>query len=443
MTHSLRRYLGLSLACSFALLLSPPVRAADDAPAKEETREPVATVLSPSGTVLAATKKEPAVWQALKSKGEISSTDSIVALPGFKAQVGSADSAAEVTLWGNLPEFSNAPVFESAVIFHKDAAGGIEFTLLRGRVLLTGKGKGKGPAQARVRINDRVAYEIKLPDADSEVALEMIRRWPTGTPFTLTATARRAPQMLFSAVTVKGKAFIKAGGEQHLMESPAVFHVDNIVGPDAKPSRLPRVPAWVEGAATSAEARQMEAAVQRLQKRLEATAVDKALAESLAAENTSDRTLAVYSYAATNDLTHLADALSDAKRADVRAAAITALRHWLGQAPDNDVRLYTFLRKEWNYTAEQAEIVVQLLHGFRDSDRDRPETFETLIEYLRHRKRSVRELARWHLYRWVISGRSIPYDASASPEQLERAYKAWKTLIPDGKLPPAPPKEPK
>src|SRR5262249_36041654 len=153
--------------------------------------------------------------------------------------------------------------------------------------------------------------------------------------------------------------------------------------------------------------------------------------------------LAAYCYAAINDYAPLADALSDGKRADVRAAAITALRHWLAQAPDNDVQLYRFLVKEWKYTQEQAEIVIQLLNGFRDSDRDRPETYETLIEYLRHRKRSVRELARWDLYRWVIGGRTIPYDAAASPEQLERAYKAWKELIPDGKLPPAPPKEPK
>ena len=50
----------------------------------------------------------------------------------------------------------------------------------------------------------------------------------------------------------------------------------------------------------------------------------------------------------------------------------------------------------------------------------------------------MRELARYHLYRWVIDGRKIPYDASYSAEQLDKAVQAWKELIPSGKLPPAP-----
>ena len=37
-------------------------------------------------------------------------------------------------------------------------------------------------------------------------------------------------------------------------------------------------------------------------------------------------------------------------------------------------------------------------------------------------------LARWHLYRWVIAGRDIPYDAAAGKADLDKAYNAWKRL---------------
>lgn len=406
---------------------------ADDEKPKPEPREAVATLAS--GTVLARSKKDPG-WRMIKPKGEIFSSDTIVSPPGMQSVIEPNAGGVQLTLWGNLLAFSNLPVFESEVVLHKAEA--LDFTLVRGRVLLSAKAKAKEGATARVRVNDKLAYEVRLNDAESQVAVEMYRRWPTGTSFTTSPTARRVPHDILVITTVKGKAYLKSGDEQHLMAAPSVFQWDNFVGQDSRPTKGKGVPAWVEGLPSSPEAKKMEAAVKRLQKRLADETVDKALADSLASDNKEDRELAVYTYAAIDDLPHLAEALGDAKRADVRAVAIDAFHHWMGQAADHDVQIYTFLRKEWSYTPEQAEIVVQLLHGFRESDRDRPETYETLIEYLRHRKRSVRELARYHLYRWVIAGRSIPYDASYTPEQLDKAVKAWKEIIPDGKLPPVP-----
>ena len=48
---------------------------------------------------------------------------------------------------------------------------------------------------------------------------------------------------------------------------------------------------------------------------------------------------------------------------------------------------------------------------------------------------AVRELAAWQLYRLVPSGKDITYDPTGSAEEREQAYKAWKKLVPDGKLP--------
>jgi hypothetical protein len=151
----------------------------------------------------------------------------------------------------------------------------------------------------------------------------------------------------------------------------------------------------------------------------------------------------VYSAAAVDDLALLIDALSNPKYEDERKTAIHALRHWIGEATmagpkhlaGQDLKLFRFLVQQSKYSEREAESVLQLLHGYRDSDRDRPETYELLIEYLHHGKLPIRELARWYLYRWVSAGRNIAYNP-ADAASVERGYKEWKKLIPDGQLPP-------
>src|SRR5262249_53961514 len=134
------------------------------------------------------------------------------------------------------------------------------------------------------------------------------------------------------------------------------------------------------------------------------------------------------------------DALPD-KHAEVREATVEALRAWVGRGPGQDQALYEFLQKEKKFTKAQAEIAVQLLHNYDEADRERPETYELLIGYLRSERPAVRELAAWHLYRMAPAGKDIPFDPGASREELDKAYKAWKKLVPTGQLPPKPKKE--
>jgi hypothetical protein len=142
---------------------------------------------------------------------------------------------------------------------------------------------------------------------------------------------------------------------------------------------------------------------------------------------------------AVDDLQGLTDALADPKSAVLRETAVEALRHWIGRNEEQDLKLYRFLVQRQEYPEAQAETVLQLLHN--PFALDRPETYETLIAYLRHSRLAVRELARWHLYRIVPAGRKIAYDAAAAENMAERqkAYEAWKKLIPSGKLPPTAP----
>jgi hypothetical protein len=128
------------------------------------------------------------------------------------------------------------------------------------------------------------------------------------------------------------------------------------------------------------------------------------------------------------------DALGD-KHADVRDAAVQALRAWIGRGPGQDRKLYDFLQAGPKFSKGQAAIALELLHSFGDDDLARPETYEALIADLRHARPAIRELAAWHLYRLVPAGKDIPYDPSGSDEERQAAFKAWKKLVPDGTVP--------
>src|SRR5262249_41805228 len=172
--------------------------------------------------------------------------------------------------------------------------------------------------------------------------------------------------------------------------------------------------------------------------------VDVALAELLEGARTEPkqaqaslrRQLAVYGFAALDDLSRLAEALADPEHAEVRDNAVAALRHWIGQGARNDQQLFEALTREKRSSPAQAETLLELLHS--PFDADQPETYETLIAYLRHERTAIRELARWHLYRLVPAGKKIPYEAGASDAERARGVEEWRKLIPKGKLPPKP-----
>src|SRR5262249_38529324 len=150
------------------------------------------------------------------------------------------------------------------------------------------------------------------------------------------------------------------------------------------------------------------------------------------------RSVAVCGLAALDDLPRLTEALAGAKQPLVRETAIEAMRNWIGRGPGQDQLLYNFLIKQRQYSPTHAEIVLNLLHT--PFDPRAAETYEALIAYWGHDKLRGRELAKWHVGGLAPAGRSIPFDAAAPPEEREKAYKEWKKLIPDGKLPPPPPK---
>lgn len=398
-------------------------------------RVPVGKMVSAPGTLLQRPNRN-TNWKVLPANAAVSTGDSLLALPGSRGTIEVKDGAVQLSVWGNVPEFFDFPLLESVVQLNNPLMGrDFEFTLDRGRVLLT-KVKGTEPVNVAIRFRERF-YELILAEPGTEVAMELIARWTYGSPpFSTEPKPDDLPTVAVMLFVIKGQANLKLGDEQFLMRAPSSFRWDNIVGLDRRPQDGTQLPSWATEKTLSTEAKAMQAAVDKLQKMLTEQSVEKALAAARSSPDANMHKLAVYGFEAIDDLPMLMQCFADSKNVDVRETAIRAARHWIAQGSRQNLTLYYFLTNQFKYNPNQAETLLHLLHSFSDADRDRPETYETLIEYLRHDLLPVRELARWHLYRFVIAGRGIPYDPAGSPAELEKAVQAWKQLIPTGKLPP-------
>jgi hypothetical protein len=410
---------------------------AADQEKRPEQRTEAAKAVSPAGTLLQHPNGQP-TWQAVRPQQPVFSTDELLAWPGDQARIEAKSGAVQLTLWGNLPEFSSFPVLESAVVLHTDPNVDLDFTLKRGRVVVSNRAN-RVPARVRVRF-DGQTWTLLLQEAGTEVAVERYGRWVAGSRF----VAKPGPEDMPSAAVVmfvlKGQADLQTAAAQYRMAAPpgpAYFHWNNVSGADRGTGRREKIPLWAEkGPRQTPEAQALYKAVEEQRRALAEKPVEAALMDGLHQSDPARRQLAVDTLAAVDDLRRLADALGHEKNADLRDAAVPVLQHWIGRGPGQDTKLYQFLIQQRQYTPRQAETVLQLLHDFSIDDRDRPETYETLIGYLRHPQPAIRELAKWYLYRWVPAGRSIAYDPAGPEAQAERAYKEWKQLIPNGKLPP-------
>ncbi|MBV9125999.1 MAG: hypothetical protein JO112_21820 [Planctomycetes bacterium] len=407
---------------------------------------------APPGALLRRESSEKP-WQVLPVQETVTVGEQLMALSGREANITFQEGAVQLTLWGNAPGLAGPPVRESVVELQSHAGTDLAFQLLRGRVVVA-KGQDQKPVHVRASFADAV-YHLTLNDPGTEVALERFGRWPQGSPFVKVETGKtnpekkapvpsNSPRNTVVLVVLKGQADLKSGDltfALHAPPGPAYFHWDNTDGAAPGPNRLDQIPPWATPEALqTAEAKVVLTAAARLSAELANQPVEKAVAAAVDRADPALRKLAVYDLAALDDVPRLVDALGDEKYADVRDTAVEAMQHWLGRRSGQDRKLYDFLVQQRQYTASQAEIVLQLLHGFSNEDRNRVEIYEALVAYLNSSRVPVRELAQWYLYQWVPgAGRDIPYDPAGPKEQRERAYQAWSKLLTEGKLPPRAP----
>jgi hypothetical protein len=407
--------------------IKPTAPAVAQAPTSERRELGKAVWTPPPSSVLLQRTSENAAWRRVALQKRVSSTDYLVNLPGYRSEL-HLDSGAYLQLWGNLPQFSLMPILESSVILHANPDRDLDFSLDRGRVVISNH-KDKGPAQVRVRFGKQV-WDLTLADKSSEVALDLCGRC---LPFNKEIGG--AESVIFVRLyALKGETQLKVGYEEHLLTSPSVFDWDTISGPVPRPMLIPRPPNWWTNKMPpiTTEAKEMQAALDGLSRRLVAKdRIDVAVAEALHDPDQGGRILAVRCLGALNDFSRIVDTLANDPHLNVRLTAIDELHHLLGLGARFDEQLLQVLKKK-NYSEGQAQTIRQLLHGFSPQQWANRETQATVAEYLNHEKPAIRQLAHHYLMVLVPEGRKIPYNPTDDAARRENGSREWEKLIQSG-----------
>src|SRR5262249_9677197 len=166
---------------------------------------------------------------------------------------------------------------------------------------------------------------------------------------------------------------------------------------DPSPKRLEELPEWAkQEEALTAE---RKARLEKLRALLTAKSTGEGLDALIESDNEKERKLALSAMAALDDIPRMAKYMATTKHPDVLDNGILTLRHWIGRGPGQDQKLYQMFIEIGKMPPVQAAIAMELLHSFSDEDLAKPETYECLIEYLKHERAALRALAHWHLIR--------------------------------------------
>jgi uncharacterized protein (TIGR03000 family) len=386
-----------------------------------------------AGALLA--RDEAKHWHAVKAGEPVPAGQLLVALP--EAELLSKNGAVKVVMLADVGQRGPLPVLEAAVRLHDNPDYDLDISVERGIVGFMNL-KKEGAARVRVRASEASA-ELALKTPGTKVGVEIFGRHPPGCS-TGAQIKEDRPTIYVVMLVREGEATLS--NDKHTIAlrappGPALLMWDNLEKKvdvqhldKLPPSLLPT------GEAEMKLFKAVSAATQPLMD----GKIEPALKKLLASADPLERIVGVTGAGALDAVPLVLASLADAKHGDVRDHAIIVLRNWLGRGPGQIKALMAELRKDGKYNEAQAKTYLQLLFGFDDEERMRADTYEVLIDLLRHSKLPVRELARWHLVRLVPAGKDIVYDAAAPEAERQRGYEQWRALVPPGKLPPAPKK---
>jgi hypothetical protein len=364
-----------------------------------------------------------------------------MSLPGYRSLL-VLDSQVSLTLWGNVPEFSNwPPVLESAAMLNAPAAEiDVDFTLDRGRVQISNE-KSAAPAHVRVRFF-RETWDLTL-QGKSQAVLDLWGYYPRESGFSM--DSHRPGPVVTVDLYVQGQVALQAGARHFPLSNLSKISWSSTRGDLSPPQVLAKPPEWwTDRMAAQKDKPQLTYAMLALldystlldKQEAVVDAVSTSVRES---PDPTTRAIGVLFLGALDAVPQLIEALEDRVHPEVRGSSAYALRHWMARNRDQDAELYrTFIEKR-AYPKEKAAILMRLLHDVSESEARKRETFETLIDYLNHENLSIRELAFWHLAHLVPEGaNTIPYDATSDPDKRQAAVQQWKKLVAAGKIPPKP-----
>jgi hypothetical protein len=394
----------------------------------------VATSTGEAGTLLARTGPEGA-WQVVAPKADVHGGELLIGLPG--AMLDSPNGAVRIVFRSDFDDLSPYPIRETAVQLGTEPHVDLDVILDRGRLELSNR-KESGAAHVRLHVR-QAAWDLTLAEPGTRLALELYGRWPRGTKFSPKVDNKNAPTANLTFLVLHGQVMVRHADQEATLKAPpgpALLEWDSVSGHDTTPHYLDKLPPWAaSGVAETEHGKQRKAALERLRQALTSQSIDKVFDEFLNSDQELDRRLAIYGLAATDQLKRLGQALQESKHPEDLELGVQALRHWVGRGPGQDQRLFKGLI-DAGFKPVHAATVVELLHSFGDADLEKPNTYQTLIDYLDHKHFAIRGLAYWHLERLAPAGREFGYRPSDPPEKRTDAIEKWRKLIPPGELPP-------
>jgi hypothetical protein len=317
--------------------------------------------------------------------------------------------------------------------------------LQRGRLVLTNL--RDDPIVVRIRFENpsepggpETYWFVTLSGKNAQALIDRWSSIPAGEPFFKTNDdpERKGPVAQMACLAVAGTVFVKTPTESATLQSAPNTNLA-LWSSAAKKLAAMAVPAPPFLNQDTPTPPDVVKARDELANAFAGKAVDVALAELLKSKDRLARRIAVRCLGATDDLAGLLDMLNQ-ENIEQRVVAVETLIQWAALSRDNDYKLVEFARQRMK--ANEADLFMTLLHGFSEQAATRPETYEYLIEYLKHNQIAIRELAAWNLYRMVPAAQNILYDSNDATKR-DRAYQQWLKLIPPGKLPPPAPPAPK
>lgn len=411
--------------------------AAASVQAVQPERMVAAATASPAATFVARTVGQ-SEFRVQPEGSELYTGDLLVALPG--AALTSKNGAVAVKSLADYDGRSPLPVLETAFTLNEARDVDLDLTLDRGRVDFTNV-KADGAAVVRVKFWNQT-WKLTLDSKGTRVALELCARWPAGARFKLANGTDKAAEPVASLIllVIHGSTAVDLGGLTLGLAAPpgpAFVEWDSVEGTRPQPQKLDKLPAWADpDASLSPRGKKVAEGIEKFRK-ARAENGDAALKSFLNSTDPIEQRIALVTLGATDSLDQLVQTLAAARNLEEWSFGITVLRHWIGRTPGHDRKLYDRLVSPvLGFAPNTARTIVQLLFGFSAEDLKQPETYEVLIEYLRHDQASVRSLAAWHLVRLVPAGKGIAFKPNGAKAESEAAYSQWKKLIPSGMLPP-------
>jgi hypothetical protein len=419
--------------------IEEPKKRNDDLPPRPPDVAKIGNYVQPKGTrpsVLLQRYSDDQAWTALRSGQNISTGHTLVSLPGYESVL-SLDAGVRLNLWGGLPEFKS-PVGESVVLLRIPEAGiDADVVLDRGRVEI-GNQKEKGPCVVRLSFL-REQWDVTLKDAKSRVVVELISRL-TGAPEDARVVG------LFS----QGDVVVKTPKKEYLFALPGRLAWLSSRPEEVFEQRLKEAPAWwAKPPELTKEVREALLFLNDWAERFHAEKADPDVIYTIVAgvrdatKDPKERELGLWFLAALDVPGSLVEFLRDPDGvlANIRTAAMLGLQDWLRRNGHLRGALVRQLHQRFGYPMTVATQMVRLLTPLTEADREKPATYQELIDLLDHDDVGLRHLAFWHLYvglrdRVPDEALKIGYDPLEGKKERQAAMARWRKLVPADRAPP-------